>query len=98
MHCPNPRFGSNFIDANVLDGQLDRPIIAEMWRLYMEDEFNLSLPHSVKREISHIHTPPRVKALAEMQLFTLPVEWTKDEVIRLREVERLIQGLSLIHI
>lgn len=57
----DPRFGNNFIDANVLDrtGGPEDAAVEEILRLYWKDAFTLLLPYSVKAEIQHPQTPAK---------------------------------------
>ncbi|HXM44657.1 MAG TPA: hypothetical protein VN924_25695 [Bryobacteraceae bacterium] len=63
----DPRYGNNFVDANVLDrtsGPED-PAVDEIPRPRREGAFTLLLPCSAKAEIEHPDTPSEVKRRAE---------------------------------
>jgi hypothetical protein len=90
----DPRFGNNFIDANVLDrtrGPEDAAV-DEILRLHSEDAFTVLLPYSVKTEIEHPKTPPEVKERAEQFLYSMPVQLTTPEVATHARIRALIQG------
>jgi hypothetical protein len=55
----DPRYGNNFIDANVLDrtGGPEDSAVDTILELHERPAFTLLLPHSVKAEIEHPNTP-----------------------------------------
>ena len=92
----DPRYGNNFIDANVLDrtGGPEDAAVAEILRLQGERAFTILLPHSVQAEIAHPNTPAEVKRRAEGFVFSLPVELTAPERATHDRIQTLIQGNS----
>ena len=90
----DPRFGNNFIDANVLDrtGGPEDAAVEEILRLYWKDAFTLLLPYSVKAEIQHPQTPAEVKQKAALLLFSMPVQLTGPELATHEKIRVLIQG------
>ena len=89
----NPRFGNNFIDANVLDrtGGSEDAAVDEILRIRW-GAFTLLLPHSVKAEIAHPNTPADVKKRSMEFVYSLPVELTPDEQANHDRIRVLIQG------
>ena len=95
MEVPDldPRIGNNFFDANFrLTGGAGDAAVKEILRLHDEGAFTLDVPHSVKSEIGHGHTPPGVKREAEDKIYTIPVPLTGPEQMRLDKVRALIRG------
>jgi hypothetical protein len=94
MPALDPRRGNNFIDANALDltGGPEDPAVKEIMRLHDEGKFTLDVPHSVKSEIGHRNTPALVKREAAHMIYTIPVQLTGPEQMRLDKVRALIQG------
>jgi hypothetical protein len=90
----NPRFGNNFIDANVLDpGRADYDeAIDRILALVDAGKFTLLLPYSVKREIEHPHTPIDVKKRAARLNFSIRVELTAPELATHARIRELIRG------
>ncbi len=89
-----PRFGNNFIDANVLDrGTTQHDAAVErILGLVNAGEFTLLLPHSVKSEIEHPNTPMEVKRRAAGLIYSMPVELTAPELATHKRIRTLIQG------
>ena len=90
----DPRYGNNFIDANVLDrtGGPEDAAVDEILRLKDEGAFTLLLPHSVKAEIEHPNTPAEVKRRAEWFIYSMPVQLTAPELATHDKIRALIQG------
>ena len=92
----DPRCFNNLIDANVLDRLDDGhdQAVEEILALSERGEITLMLPHSVKAEIEHPHTRPKVKARAKAVQFTMPVTLTPNELELHRKVRDLIRGYA----
>jgi hypothetical protein len=90
----DPRYGNNFIDANVLDrtGGPEDVAVDEILRLREEDAFTVLLPYSVKAEIAHPNTPAEVKRRAEGFVYSMPVQLTAPELATHDKIQSLIQG------
>jgi hypothetical protein len=90
----DPRYGSNFIDANVLDrtGGPEDSAVDTILQLHERGAFTLLLPHSVKAEIEHPNTPAEVKAKAAQLIYSMPVQLTPPELITHKKIAALIQG------
>jgi predicted nucleic acid-binding protein len=89
----DPRIGNNFFDTNFrLTGGAEDAAVKEILRLHDEGSFTLDMPHSVKSEIEHRHTPPAVRREAEHKIYTIPVPLNDPEKMRLAKVRALIQG------
>ena len=90
----DPRYGNNFIDANVLDqtGGDEDIAVDEILRLLDDGSFTLLLPHSVKAEIEHPNTPAEVKRRAEKLIYSMPVQLTEQELQTHGEIRAMIQG------
>jgi predicted nucleic acid-binding protein len=90
----DPRYGNNFIDANVLDrtGGPEDTAVDEILRLRDEGAFTVLLPHSVKAEIAHPNTPAEVKRKAALFIYSMPVQLTDSERVRNEKIKALIQG------
>jgi len=90
----DPRYGNNFIDANVLDrtGGPEDAAVDEILRLKDDGAFTLLLPHSVKAEIAHPNTPAAVKQRATLFIYSMPVQLTAPELATHDKVRALIQG------
>jgi hypothetical protein len=93
----DPRFGNNFIDANVLDrtGGPEDAAVDEILRLRDDGAFTVLLPYSVKAEIEHPNTPKEVKERAALLSYSMPVpveELTPDEAATHDKIRALIQG------
>ncbi len=90
----DPRYGNNFIDANVLDRTSGPEILAvdEILQLRDEGAITVLLPYSVKAEIEHPNTPAEVKRRAEGFSFSIPVELTAEELATHDKIRVLIQG------
>lgn len=90
----DPRYGNNFIDANVLDrtGGPEDAAVDEILRLRDESSFTLLLPYSVKAEIEHPNTPADVKRRAASFIYSMPVELTAPELATHKKIGALIQG------
>jgi hypothetical protein len=89
----DPRFGNNFIDANVLDrtGGPEDTAVSEILRIRW-GAFTLLLPHSVKAEIAHPNTPAEVKKRSMEFVYSTPVHLTPDEQATHDRKRVLIQG------
>lgn len=96
MRVPDldPRFGNNFIDANVLDrtGGPEDAAVSEILRLHGGDTFTVLLPHSVMAEIAHSNTPAEVKQRAAEFIYSIPVQLTAPERTTHDKIRALIQG------
>lgn len=94
----DPRIGNNFIDANVLDRADDAEAMAvdAILELHQEEDhdFTLLLPHSVKAELAHAHTPTEVKRRAAHLVYSTPVELTDTEIAIHDGIRALIGGNS----
>jgi len=90
----DPRHSNNFIDANVLDrtGGPEDAAVDEILRLRDEGVFRVLLPHSVKAELEHPHTPIEVNRRAEGLVFSIPVELTAPELATHDKIRALIRG------
>ena len=90
----DPRYGNNFIDANVLNRRGDAEDVAvdEILRLRDEGAFTLLLPYSVKAEIEHPNTPDEVKRRAAPFIYSMPVELTQPELTTHEKIRVLVQG------
>lgn len=93
-HYLDPRNGNNFFDANALDltGGPEDAAVREILRLRDRGAFTLDMPHSVKSEIGHSHTPAAVKREAAHMIYTIPVPLTGPEQMTLDKVRAVIQG------
>src|SRR5260370_4736344 len=96
MRLPDldPRIGHNFIDGNVLDrtsGPEDAAV-DRILQLHDDEAFTLLLPHSVKTEIAHPHTPAQVKNRAAHMIYSMPVELTASELATHDDIRAMIQG------
>jgi predicted nucleic acid-binding protein len=90
----DPRYGNNFIDANVLDrtGGPEDAAVDSILRLRGESAFTLLLPHSVKAEIAHPKTPAEVKRKAAQLIYSMPVQLTAPELATHQKIRDLIRG------
>jgi predicted nucleic acid-binding protein len=90
----DPRFGNNFIDANVLDrGSAEHDAAVERLLALVEDgELTLLLPYSVKEEIEHPRTPAEVKRRAARLVYSMPVQLTAPELATHEGIRALIRG------
>ena len=90
----DPRYGNNFIDANVLDrsGGPEDAAVDEVLRLRDDGAFTLLLPYSVKAEIEHPNTPPEVKRRAGSFIYSMPVQLTAPELATHVKIRAMIQG------
>jgi hypothetical protein len=90
----DPRYGNNFIDANVLDrtGGPEDAAVDEILHLRDESAFTVLLPHSVKSEIEHPNTPAEVKRRAAGFIYSMPVQLTAPEMATHDKIRALIQG------
>jgi predicted nucleic acid-binding protein len=91
----NPRYGNNFIDANVLVDRTGGPedvAVDMILRLHEEGAFTLLLPYSVKAEIEHPNTPTDVKRKALQLNYSIPVQLTAQELETHDRIRTLIRG------
>jgi hypothetical protein len=90
----DPRFGNNFIDANVLDrGSADYDdTVDRLLTLAEQGKMTLLLPYSVKAEIEHPHTPAEVKSRAAGLQYSIPVQLTTPELATHDRIRTLIRG------
>jgi hypothetical protein len=90
----DPRFGNNFIDANVLDrkGTPEDKAVDAILRLAEDGEFTLLLPYSVQKELEHPNTPKEVKRRAAGLIFSMRVHLTEQEKATHRRIRDLIRG------
>jgi predicted nucleic acid-binding protein len=90
----DPRFGNNFIDANVLDrGSADYDdAVDRLLTLAEQGKMTLLLPYSVKAEIEHPRTPAEVKSRAAGLQYSIPVQLTAPERATHERIRVLIRG------
>ena len=90
----DPRFGNNFIDANVLDrkGTPEDKAVDAILRLAEDGESTLLLPYSVQKELEHPNTPKEVKRRAADLIFSMRVQLTEQEKATHRRIRDLIRG------
>jgi hypothetical protein len=90
----NPRYGNNFIDANVLDrtGGPEDVAVDTILRLHEEGAFTLLLPYSVKAEIEHPNTPTDVKRKALQLNYSIPVQLIAQELETHDRIRTLMPG------
>jgi hypothetical protein len=90
----DPRFGNNFIDANVLDrkGSPEDNAVDAILRYAEAGEFTLLLPYSVKEELEHPNTPKEIKRRAAGLIFSMRVQLTEQEKATHRRIRDLIRG------
>lgn len=92
----DPRYGNNFIDANVLDrkGSAEDEAVDKILELAEKGEFALLLAYSVKAEIEHPNTPQNVKRRAAGLIYSMRVQLTAQEKATHERIRRLIQGAA----
>jgi hypothetical protein len=90
----DPRFGNNFIDANVLDrGSADYDVAVDrLLTLAEQGKMTLLLPYSVKAEIEHPRTPAEVKSRAAGLQYSIRVQLTAPERATHERIRVLIRG------
>jgi hypothetical protein len=92
----DPRIGNVHIDANTLDriSPAHDSFVDRLLTLNESGEITLIIPHSVKTEIEHRRTPPRVKLDTRDSVYSLPVQRTAQEMGLLVKLRTLLQGNS----
>ena len=90
----DPRYGNNFIDANILDrtGGAEDSAVDTILQLRGKCAFTLLLPYSVKAEIDHPKTPDEVKRKASQLIYSMPVQLTPPELARHQTIRDFIRG------
>jgi predicted nucleic acid-binding protein len=92
----DPRYGNNFIDANVLDrkGTPEDEAVDKILALAEDGKFTLLLAYSVKAEIEHPNTPQDVKRRAAGLIYSMRVQLTAQEKATHQRIRNLIQGAA----
>ena len=91
----DPRIHNSFVDANFWDisgASLEDAAVSEIMKLYHREDIILIMPHSVKAEIDHPNTPPKIKRQAADLLFTEPTNLTPNEWAMHAKILKMIQG------
>jgi hypothetical protein len=90
----NPFVTNCFIDSCAFDPKYEPEDQAsnEIFGLHKTGRLLIQIAHSTQKEINHPNTPAWVKHEALNLIYTLPIQLTEGEVLKLREIETILAG------
>lgn len=91
---PDPRCVISFLDSCAFDPKYapEHESAQRIRALGNETRVNLSLTHSIQKEIDHPNTPPDVKREAAGMIFTIETTLNAKEVNRKRSIHAILTG------
>lgn len=90
----NPWITNTLLDSCAFNppNSAEQQAAEELFQLHREDDLDIAIAHTAKREIEHPNTPQWVKREASAKIFSLQVQLTQQEQLMKTELHALIAG------